>query len=148
MSRRPDVRIACRPVLRGVSACSSTPALSGTDYRKPLLLLFLSHASFLWMLPVHLAFLRLRSDEPLRPVLRTLAQVARRQVDALPFGRPDAPDKAWPWERGSLAILLLTLGVTAPAALFYLCVPLTECFLTFPSCALLVVRQRMLKRRR
>jgi hypothetical protein len=78
------------------------------------------------MLPAHLAFLRLRSDEPLRPVLRTLAQVVRRQIENLPLGRPDAPDKVWPWQRGSLAILLLTLGVTAPAGLFYLCVPLTE----------------------
>lgn len=104
---------------------SATDAAS--DYRKPLLLLFLSHSSFTYMLPAHLVFLRLWSNEPIRPALRELAQVVRQQVEALPFGRSNNPAKAWPWQRGSLAILLLTLGVTAPAGLFYLCVPLTEC---------------------
>jgi hypothetical protein len=96
------------------------------DYRRPFLLLYLSHSSFTLLLPLHLAILRFSSAEPLEPTLLKLKNVARQQIDDLPFKGRDGDGKGWPWQRGVVAILLLTLGVTCPAGLWYISVPLTS----------------------
>lgn len=81
--------------------------------------------------------LRLTSTTPVGPTLRALERAVRQQVDDLPFGGRTAGRTDWPWGRGLVAIAGLTLGVTAPAGLWYLCVPLTSCVLALSSSCVL-----------
>ncbi|KZO95037.1 hypothetical protein CALVIDRAFT_500724 [Calocera viscosa TUFC12733] len=95
---------------------------SDLDYRQPFFLFFLTHISFLFILPLHLLLLRLQSGTPILSNLRDLhtAVLATHSIPGSERGRREA------YIRFGVLILCGTLGVSAPSLLWYMAVSLTS----------------------
>lgn len=97
-------------------------------YEKPLLLLYVTHSSFLFLLPSQLAVLRVRTGKPASHFLGILRRDVQRQVDHVRYlcGLSPAPTTVAFYLTAAGIVLILTIGVTIPALSWFVALPFTS----------------------
>lgn len=97
-------------------------------FEKPLLLLYVTHSSFLLLLPLQLVVLRVLTGRPMSHYLGLLRRDVQKQVDRVRsmWGLSPARSSSEFMSTTAVIVLLLTLGITIPAVSWFIALPLTS----------------------
>lgn len=93
-------------------------------YKKPLLLLYVTHSSFVFLLPIHLALIHVCSPHSVPQCCAMLKRDVEKQL-AFAFGYPKSSVTAYVL-RLSCVLVVLTVSLTIPSVSWFLAVPLTS----------------------
>ena len=96
-------------------------------YQKPLFLLFVTHSSFVFLLPIYLGFIHVFTTRSTTQCCSLLLRDIRRQLD-FAFGPQDTPRRRASTDvlRLLSILLVLTVALTVPSVSWFLAVPLTS----------------------
>ena len=79
------------------------------------------HSSFLIIFPLHVSYLSLATGRPIKDYMCGLSLAIKRHIARNPTEPEDAK---FPWPRFVTMVVLMTLGVTLPALLWFCAVSL------------------------
>ena len=82
---------------------------------------YIAHSSFSIIFPMHVAYLSLTTGRPIKYYMNDLSLAIKRHI----AGNPTEPEDAkFPWQRFTTMLVLMTVGVTLPALLWFCAVSL------------------------
>ena len=93
-------------------------------YKKPLLLLYVTHSSFMFLLPIHLALIHVCTSHSVPHCCAMLKRDTKKQL-SLAFGS-EKSSLAANITRLSCVLFILTVALTIPSVSWFLAVPLTS----------------------
>lgn len=82
---------------------------------------YVSHSSFLTIFPLHVTYLSLTTGRPIRDYMSGLSLAIKRHIAENPA---ESDDAKFPWPRFATMLVLMTIGVTLPALLWFYSVSL------------------------
>lgn len=96
-------------------------------FEKPLQLLYVTHSSFILLLPLQLVALRVLKGKPASHYLGLLRRDIQKQIDHVraSWGWSPAQTSSSLYATLALILFLLTLGLTIPAVSWFIALPLT-----------------------
>ena len=82
---------------------------------------YIVHSSFLTIFPLHATYLSLTTGRPIKHYISGLSLAIKRHIAENPTEHDDAK---FPWPRFATMLVLMTIGVTLPALLWFCAVSL------------------------
>ncbi|KZT44647.1 hypothetical protein SISSUDRAFT_976694 [Sistotremastrum suecicum HHB10207 ss-3] len=107
-----------------IQSDATTYVQSNLNFKRPYMLFYIGHSSFVLLFPLHLLYLVTVTGIPARAYLSGLWTSLRFQLSPpSTFGAREAP---FPWPKLTSLSFMMLVGVTGPALLWYASVPLTS----------------------